>query len=259
MNTAALRDAITAGSRAVPHRAGMIRLPRLPFSPARHEPRPNPARPLPPPLDFGWRMRALDTARTTLDVRRDGMMELTIDHAPLSDVRPDMLRWWFEGVHLPMPYAGGVWPRYRVWHPRDHVALLKPRLARDGRVGEGAHFRIVEAFGRDERFRVDSVEYVEKLDDTGIRLVKFVGGVRVFSLEHWFTAVPGGTRYESQMLVGASSPAVRSALNGWLTRRVFPEAMGRAWLRHNVEEVGNFEFFLPELWARRGHVPAGQA
>lgn len=27
------------------------------------------------------------------------------------------------------------------------------------------------------------------------------------------------------------------------------EARGRAWIQHNVEEVGNFESFLPQLYA----------
>lgn len=30
--------------------------------------------------------------------------------------------------------------------------------------------------------------------------------------------------------------------------RAFPEQMGRAWLKHNVEEVGYFEHFLPSLY-----------
>jgi hypothetical protein len=30
---------------------------------------------------------------------------------------------------------------------------------------------------------------------------------------------------------------------------VFGDLMGPAWLRHNVEEVGNFEHFLPGLYA----------
>lgn len=216
---------------------------------------------LPAPLEFGWQMRALETARTTSTLRRNGALELTIDHALLRGVTPGMLRWWFEGVHLDMVYAGQRLPRYRVWHPRDHIALTKPRLDRTGLAGEGASLHIQEVFGRDGRCRVDSTEYVEKLDDSGIRLLKFVAGVRVFSLEHWFTATPQGTRYESQMLVGASSPLLGRALNPLLTRRVFPESMGRAWLRHNVEEVGNFEFFLPELWsAREGQgVPAREA
>lgn len=212
--------------------------------------------PLPPPLDFGWQMRGLETAQTTLQFRPGGVMELTIDHALLRGVTPGMLRWWFEHVHLDVRCAGQLWPLYRVWHPHDHIALHKPRLGRSGKVGEGAHFHIQEVFGRHEPYRVDSVEFVEKLDDSGIRLLKFVGGVQVFSLEHWFTPVPGGTRYESQMLVGASSPLLGRLVNGPLTRRVFPQEMGRAWLRHNIEEVGNFEFFLPGLWATHAHDPA---
>jgi hypothetical protein len=45
-------------------------------------------------------------------------------------------------------------------------------------------------------------------------------------------------------------------LNRTLGRRLFSEEMGRAWLTHNVEEVGNFQYFLPALyeeqisWAR---------
>jgi hypothetical protein len=29
----------------------------------------------------------------------------------------------------------------------------------------------------------------------------------------------------------------------------FDEARGRAWIKHNIEEVGNFEAFLPQLYA----------
>ncbi len=35
-------------------------------------------------------------------------------------------------------------------------------------------------------------------------------------------------------------------------RRLFGERHGRAWLKHNVEEVGLFEYLLPDLHARRG-------
>jgi hypothetical protein len=32
---------------------------------------------------------------------------------------------------------------------------------------------------------------------------------------------------------------------------VFPDAMGSAWLKHNVEEVGLLEALLPPLYAAR--------
>jgi hypothetical protein len=39
-------------------------------------------------------------------------------------------------------------------------------------------------------------------------------------------------------------------MNRFVRPRLFPDDKARAWLRHNVEEVGNFEFFLPELYAK---------
>ncbi len=51
----------------------------------------------------------------------------------------------------------------------------------------------MEAFGgaRPE-FRVDVVDAVEKLDETGIRLVQRIGGVPVFQLEHTCRRAPRG-------------------------------------------------------------------
>jgi hypothetical protein len=37
-------------------------------------------------------------------------------------------------------------------------------------------------------------------------------------------------------------------VNYVLARR-FPDAMARAWVRHNIEEVGQLEFLLPALAA----------
>ncbi|HMO56576.1 MAG TPA: hypothetical protein PKA05_19390 [Roseiflexaceae bacterium] len=42
-----------------------------------------------------------------------------------------------------------------------------------------------------------------------------------------------------------------------LPRIALPNDMARAWLKHNVEEVGNFENFLPDLY--RGWQAHGDA
>jgi hypothetical protein len=34
-------------------------------------------------------------------------------------------------------------------------------------------------------------------------------------------------------------------------KHIFTPAMGQAWFKHNVEEVGNFEFFLPGLYTEK--------
>lgn len=53
------------------------------------------------------------------------------------------------------------------------------------------------------------------------------------------------------MVVGRDSLVGRMFLNRIvLPGLVMSDDMGRAWLRHNVEEVGNFERFLPALYDR---------
>ena len=86
-------------------------------------------------------------------------------------------------------YAGERMSAYLAWHPLDHITWELARPAPSGGADEGASYRIVEAFGRDERFRVDSVERVEKLDETGIRLVRRIAGMRVAYIHSHITIV----------------------------------------------------------------------
>lgn len=202
--------------------------------------------PLPAPRPVLHPLRTLDSARTTVQALPGHRVRLTIDHQPLAGVTPAMLLWWFRHIGDVVTYAGEELPAYLAWHPLDHIRWELARPAPGGGADEGARFRIVEAFGRNERFYVDSVETVEKLDETGIRLVRRLGGVRVFQLEHTWSACEVGTHYVSVMDLGAMSPLMTWA-NRYLTTRVFPEPMGRAWLVHNIEEVGVLEHLLPAL------------
>lgn len=196
-------------------------------------------------------MKPVSSARTAQSVMPSGQLVLTIEHDPIKGVTPQMLRWWFEHLGQPMTYQGQMYPRYLLWHPRDHIhwELAAPGPA--GGTGEGAKFRIVEAFAANPKFYVDSVELVEKLDDEGISLVRSVMGTEVFRLEHRFGASSGGATYHSRMVVGAATGVIRPLFN-WIVRPwVFSDAMGTAWLTHNVEEVSMFEHILPALYAAR--------
>jgi hypothetical protein len=210
---------------------------------------------LPAPLEFGWQMKPLESATTTLNHLPDGRIELTIIHDVLKGITPHMLYWWFTHIAGEMDYQGKRYSRYRVWHPKDHIywALAKP--GPNGKAQAGAVFRIVEAFGRNPDFHIDVQEVVEKLDETGIRLSNRRAGFEVSNLEHTFTPVAGGTLYRSRMTIGTEYPLLRGLFNHYLRPRVFSDEMARAWLKHNVEEVGNFEFFLPELYAANTEVP----
>jgi hypothetical protein len=91
---------------------------------------------------------------------------------------------------------------------------------------------------------VDVVEEVTRLDQTGITLEKRVLGQVVSRLSHYFGSGAKGASYHSILTVGFETPLVCHPLNAAIRRLVFPEAMGRAWIRHNVEEVGLLEHLI---------------
>ncbi|GAA4452480.1 hypothetical protein GCM10023189_15980 [Nibrella saemangeumensis] len=209
---------------------------------------------LPQSRPFGWTMKTLDSAQTSFTISDDQVYHLHIDHDLIRGVTPAMLDWWFRHIGDMMLYKGQVYPAYQVWHPIDHIHWALDRPAPDGYVGVGARFRIVEAFGGNMEYLIDSTEEVVKLDTTGIRLVRRMLGVEVFSLEHQFIAVADGTQYISDMVVGTNHPLGRYVFNRLFRPWIFTPAMGPAWLKHNIEEVGNFEYFLPELYHKRNPI-----
>jgi hypothetical protein len=196
-------------------------------------------------------MRALTSATTRSRTLEDGRLEIEIDHAPLEGITPPMLHWWFQTVSQDMQWRGKTIPRYQLWHPIDHICLTVVRRSRDGSVGPGSKFHIVEAFGGNLDFLLDQVVDVARLDEGGLTLeVKILGKI-VMQLSHRFEARNGATLYRTRMLVGADGGLMRP-ISRIVRKRRFPSAKAGAWLKHNVEEVGNFPYFLPELFARYG-------
>jgi DAPG hydrolase PhiG domain len=117
-------------------------------------------------------MKPLSSANVSFEKQVNGQIIMKIEHDTVRGVTPQMLRWWFENLSEPMQYEGKPYARYLLWHPRDHIHWALVRRSPDGGTGQGAYFRIVEAFAANPAFYVDSVEHVEKLDDEGISLVR---------------------------------------------------------------------------------------
>jgi DAPG hydrolase PhiG domain len=196
-----------------------------------------------PPRPFNWTMKPLACAETGVKRLDDGRLELRIRHDILKGVTPAMIDWWFQNIAGTMEHMGQTYPRYLVWHPIDHIHFELTRRAPDGSGGLGAQFHIVEALGANLDYLVDSLADVLKADDTGHILSVRHSRVEAIHIEHTYTPVPGGTLFQSRTQV---------------VPKAVPEAMGRAWLKHSVEEIGNLEFFLPALYASQVVQGAGR-
>jgi hypothetical protein len=207
--------------------------------------------PLPPERPHLGPMKSLASARTTRTLLPTGQLQMTIEHEPIRGVSPRMLRWWLENMSRTMVYRGTTYPRYLLWHPRDHIRLEVATPSPSGGTGQGAYWRIVEAFSANPDYYVDSTVYVEKLDDEGITLVRRERATEFFRLEHRYAAVAEGSSYRSRMIVGPASGMARGIFNEFVRPRLFPDEMGAAWLTHNVEEVSMLEHILPSLHAAR--------
>jgi hypothetical protein len=193
-------------------------------------------------------MRDVDSAVTAVYELPRYRRRITIDHQPLEGLTPPMLLWWFRNIGGHMTYDGQHLQNYLVWHPEDHITWQLARPAPGGGVAEGARFRIVEAFQARPELYIDTTDTVEKLDETGIRLVRRVGGIIVLQLEHTWSRCATHTHYVSVLDIGARTPLF-TPVNWFLNARQFPAAMVQAWIRHNIEEVGLLEQFLPSLYA----------
>lgn len=202
------------------------------------------------PYDFGWTLRDVKNADVTETKLGDGRLEIRIDHAPLEGVTTEMLEWWFQNFDGTAQFRGERMPAYHLWHPFDHVAVAFHRDA-SSRVAAGQRLHIQEVFGRDRRFETDATAVIHRWDKRGIGFHKDVLGHRIMELDHVFTDAEGGTLYRTCMRVGAGNGPLRRFINGYLVPRLFGANKTKAWIRHNVEEVGCFSDFLPELFATR--------
>lgn len=204
--------------------------------------------PLPPARNVPWPFKPIESAKTSLGYDDFGRMVMHIEHDLLKGITPEMVAWWFGNIGGDMDVNGLRVNKYLVWHPFDHIHWRLARPGSRGGAAVGAKFRIVEAFGRNPDFYIDVTETVTRLDVTGITLVGYRLGLEITRLTHDFAGMDGGTRYVSTLTIGTALPALSAMVNPLIHRMVFSEAMGRAWLRHNVEEVGLLEHIIPRIY-----------
>jgi hypothetical protein len=201
-----------------------------------------------PPRELPWPLKPLSSAQTRLRYDDFGRLVMHIRHDPLKGISPAMVAWWFGHIGGDVDVDGVRLNRYLVWHPLDHIRWELVRPGADGGASRDAQFRIVEAFGRNPDFYIDVIDTVKKLDNNGITLVSYKFGLPLSRLHHDFIAAGTDTQYVSTLTIGTDLPVLRRFLNPLIHNVVFTEAMGHAWLKHNIEEVGLLEHILPSLY-----------
>lgn len=210
----------------------------------------------PEPAPVPWSLKPFASATCGHERLPDGRDSWWIRHEVLRGVTPAMLAWWFAHLEGEVEVDGRRIDRYRAWHPYDHVYARYARRRSDGSIGPGAQIRLRELLGANRAYVVDILTDIVRLDEGGYEHHPRVHGLSgLVSMEYRFTAVPGGTLYENRLLIGGTR-GWRRWLTPLLRRFVFDAEHGRAWLRHNIEEVGALEQFLPALYRRETGDPA---
>ncbi len=203
-----------------------------------------------PPRDVSWVMKPLSSAKTEERLLPDGRIELHIEHDLLRGITPPMLAWWWRNIEGEMAVGSQKYPRYLIWHPIDHIHFKVVGRLSDGTVGPGAVFHIVEALGADMKNLIDAKLRLQELDERGAAVEVHSLGQAVLRIRGRFLPQEEGTRFISTMTIGSSGWLGAMGLNPWLIDRFFPPERRKAWLKHSVEEIGNLQFLLPELYSR---------
>ena len=202
----------------------------------------------PVPLDIPWVCKPVESARSGIEILPDARMKCWIEHQVVRGVTPKMLVWWFQHLEGEMQYDGKKLSRYRVWHPRDHLSIEYASRNPDGTVGVGSVIHLSEMFGANPDYLVDVHTEITKLDEQGFAHRPRLRGFQLARMDYEFKAVESGTLYNNSLTVGTER-FLGSIVNPLIRALAVDEARGRAWIKHNIEEVGNFEAFLPQLYA----------
>ncbi len=210
---------------------------------------------VPEPLNIPWKCKSIETARAGFEILADGRTHCWIEHDVIRGVTPQMLVWWFKHLEGDVDYDGKRLNRYRVWHPRDHIAIEYSQRNSDGSIGVGCVIHLTEVLGANPDYLIDVHTEIIKLDEQGFAHRPRFHGFRLAQMDYEFEETDAGAMYRNSLTVGAKG-IVGKLLNPLIRAFVFDEARGRAWIKHNIEEVGNFETFLPSLYAVEATVGA---
>ena len=207
------------------------------------------------PRDFAWKVVDYKAAKYSHTVLPNGQIHLEIIHLPLVGITPEMLAWWYRVLPISeVEVDGKRYPFYHLFHLSEHGRIWLKQAAADGQPGMGVGALVArqEWFGQ---FDSEGAGRITEFSTRGMTVHPEVAGIWLGEIRHIFELAPGGSHYRVDSVIGVDWPLVGPVVNWLLRTATFHEAMLREWERHQIEEVANLAYFLPQLYAQRAQAP----
>lgn len=207
---------------------------------------------MPEPREFGWALKTFDDAHATVTHLPDGRTLFEVEHPPVRDVTTEMLQWWYGAyTDLTMIIDGQAVPAFLVSHPKDHISISSTKSDATKPLQPGDMIHIMEAYQRNPKYLLkEDIEVVAR-DETRFALRARRRGVTVAEMEFRYMDSPEGAVFTNHLTVGVSKGVLKPLVNHVMIPWIYNEDKNYAWVLHSVEEVGNFENFLPDVFQRR--------
>ena len=204
-------------------------------------------------IGFFGKMKPLESAESHFEHLHGGGMRASITHEVMRDMTIDQLVWWFHNIDQRTMFNGEDFngaeiDNYKLWHPHDHIKVRwkKKRLNAGGHIQPGSIIHINETFAGHV---INEGTVVSQFDRGAFHFEMRLPGLKIGHVLHFYEEVDGGVLYRTELEIKCRAPIIGRFFT-WLACRFFAsEGMVRAWMIHNVEEVGESEKFIPQLYA----------
>ena len=214
-----------------------------------------------PKIGFFGPMKGLSSAQYDLEILPSGQIRARIEHAPMAGVTPQMMRWWFEHIdefthYNGQDFTGPLVQHYRLWHPYDHIRVRWAKRVHDaeGRLASGSIIAIEENLGGVAPVRAKA--RIVRFDDSAFNFaLRPNGPIEVGVLLHEYAQTSEGCSFYTEMLVGFEQPVISNLLNPVVRRVLGGVEFIETWILHNIEESGETEKFVPQLYAHAMESP----
>ena len=198
-----------------------------------------------------WGYPSVKDATYKVEVMNDGKLLIELKHPILKGVTPEMLAWWYRYLGSgKVTIEGKVYDFYHLFHLSEHgqTRVVEPSFDGSEGMGVGSVVYRQEKFGT---FLSKGKGRVLAYSTNGFTVTPILGPLELGKIEHTFEAVPEGTLYKVKTILGSDAPVIGAFLSFYLRAKQFPPELVNEWIRHQVEEVGSLQHFLPKLYDQR--------